>query len=239
MKGKTALVTGAASGIGLATARAFLQRGAMVIGADLHRGELDAEASFARCDVSSPEEVDALFDSIGQLDYAVNNAGVEGGRGNAAEYDIADWNRVLAVNLTGVFLCQRRELSLMIARGSGAIVNVASIFGMRGARNAPAYVASKHGVIGLTRAAALEVAARGIRVNAVCPGYIETPMVMERGMAAGSNPDKMQLILAKQPQRRLGKPEEVAESIVWLCSDAASLVNGDALVVDGGLTSRA
>jgi NAD(P)-dependent dehydrogenase (short-subunit alcohol dehydrogenase family) len=239
MNGRVALVTGASSGIGRATALAFHREGATVIAADLAPGDLPQAVRQVRCDVASSAEVGALFAAIGRLDFAVNNAGVEGGRGMTSEYDLDEWQRVLSINLTGVFHCLRAELKLMLPERSGAVVNVASIFGARGATSAPAYVASKHGVVGLTRAAALEVANRGIRVNAVCPGYVETPMVMDRGLGAGRDPAKLAEIVDRQPIRRLGRPEEVAEAILWLCSDASSLVNGETLFTDGGLTARA
>lgn len=239
MIGKIALVTGAGSGIGLAVTRTFLREGARVIAADIERGATPSEARFVRCDVSSADDVAALFDSIERLDVAVNNAGVEGARGVVADYDLAEWQRVLAINLTGVFLCMQQEIRLMQRTGGGAIVNVSSIYGARGAANAPAYTASKHGVLGLTRSAALEVATSGIRVNAVCPGYIETPMVMERGLAAGSDPEKYARIAERQPIKRLGRPEEIAEAVLWLASDGSSFVSGAALFADGGLTAKA
>ena len=239
MEGRIALVTGGGSGIGLATARLLLTRGAQVVVADRERGATPDEARFVRCDVSNPAEVANLFASVEHLDIAVNNAGVEGGRGTVDDYDFAEWQRVLAINLTGVFLCMQQELRLMLKGGGGAIVNVSSIYGERGAANAPAYTTAKHGVLGLTRSAALAYAERGIRVNAVCPGYIETPMVMERGLAAGSDPEKLARLVDRQPMKRLGRAEEIAETIVWLASDAASLVNGAALFADGGLTAKA
>lgn len=252
LRGKVALVTGAASGIGRATALAFSRAGAQVIVSDVDdRGGEETLAMmaaagdaglFLRCDVSRGAEVAELVghaaERYGRLDCAVNNAGVEGQRASIDEYEEADWRRVIEVNLTGVWLCMKYELQAMLRQGSGSIVNVASIFGAAGARRAPAYVASKHGVIGLTRAAALENAQRGIRVNAVCPGYVETPMLMDRGLNIAENPHLLADVVAKQPIGRLGRPEEIAEVIVWLASDAASLVTGVALAADGGFLAQ-
>jgi len=240
-QGKVALVTGAASGIGRAVAQAFVRERAHVIASDINICDIDG-AMPARCDVTKAAEAEALvaraIDAFGRIDCAVNNAGVEGARGPVAEYADADWMHVMNVNLHGVFFCMKHELRAMRQQGAGAIVNVASIFGMRGATEAPAYVASKHGVIGLTRAAALEVASQGIRVNAVCPGYTQTPMLMDRGIQARRDPAAMARIVAREPMERLGSPREIAEAILWLCSDAASFVTGEALAVDGGFLAR-
>jgi NAD(P)-dependent dehydrogenase (short-subunit alcohol dehydrogenase family) len=239
--GKVAIVTGAASGIGRAVAQAFVRERARVIAADIEICEIDG-ALPARCDVTKPAQVEALvaraIDEFGRLDCAVNNAGVEGARAAVADYDDAEWARVVNVNLSGVFFCMKHELRAMTRQGAGAIVNVASIFGLRGAAEAPAYAASKHGVIGLTRAAALEVAEHGVRVNAVCPGYVATPMVMDRALNARRDPAAMARIVAREPMQRLGSPREIAEAILWLCSDAASFVTGEALAVDGGFLAR-
>jgi len=240
-QGKVALVTGAASGIGRAVAQAFVRERAHVIASDINICDIEGAVP-ARCDVTKAAEAEALvaraIDAFGRIDCAVNNAGVEGARGPVAEYDDAEWMRVMNVNLHGVFFCMKHELRAMRQQGSGAIVNVASIFGMRGATEAPAYVASKHGVVGLTRAAALEVASQGIRVNAVCPGYTQTPMLMDRGIQARRDPAAMARIVAREPMERLGSPREIAEAILWLCSDAASFVTGEALAVDGGFLAR-
>lgn len=250
--GKVALVTGAGSGIGRATAKALLAEGARVVVCDvddtalqsLHR-EIDAQQSevlAVHCDVSSQESIQRLFDSIfahyAQLDVAVNNAGVEGGQTPVAEMAEREWRRVLDINLTGVFLCMQQELRAMLPRRRGAIVNVSSIYGLLGARTASAYTAAKHGVIGLTKSAALEVADRGIRVNAVCPGYIVTPMLMERGLKLSDNDEKLSEMLERQPMGRLGDVEEIAQTILWLASDRSSLVNGHALVADGGFSIK-
>lgn len=240
-EGKAVIVTGAASGIGRAAAQAFVREGARVLASDVNLCDVEG-ALPARCDVTKPAQVEALvaraIDEFGRLDCAVNNAGIEGARAAVADYDDAEWAHVLNVNLSGVFFCMKHELRAMTRQGGGAIVNVSSIFGMRGAAEAPAYTAAKHGVVGLTRAAALEVAAHGVRVNAVCPGYVATPMVMDRGLNARRDPGSMARIVAREPMQRLGSPREIAEAILWLCSDAASFVTGEALAVDGGFLAR-
>ena len=240
-EGKVALVTGAASGIGRAVAQAFVRERARVIAADIDICDIEGAVP-ARCDVTKPAQVEAVvartIDEFGRVDCAVNNAGIEGARAPLAEYDDAEWMRVMNVNLSGVFFCMKHELRAMTRQGGGAIVNVSSIFGLRGAADAAAYVAAKHGVIGLTRAAALEVASQGIRVNAVCPGYTATPMVMDRGLQARHDPAAMARMVAREPMERLGSPREIAEAILWLCSDAASFVTGEALAVDGGFLAR-
>lgn len=250
--GKVALVTGAASGIGRATAVAFAQAGAKVVVADVGAEggqetvrliERDGgNARFVRCDVAHGAEVEALVraavEAYGGLDFAVNNAGIEGVMAATADYPEDVWRRVLDVNLTGPWLCMRAEIPQLHTRGGGAIVNMASILGVVGFANAAAYTAAKHGLIGLTQVAALEYAAQGIRVNAICPAFIETPMVMERGIAAGSHLEVRQQLEQLHPIGRLGKPEEIAAAALWLCSDGASFVTGHALLVDGGYTAR-
>ena len=246
--GKVALVTGAGGGIGRATALAFAREGARVVVSDLAGagGEETARlvndagggALHVACDVTRPGEVEALVtaaaERFGRLDCAHNNAGVEGAYARTADCDEEDFDRTCAVNLKGVSLCLRAEIAHMLEAGGGAIVNTASVAGVEGAKNLPAYVASKHGVMGLTRTAALEYATRGIRVNAVCPGPIRTRMleaIMEE------NPRMEPAMIAAVPMRRLGAPEEIAEAVVWLCSDRASYVTGQGLVVDGGFTA--
>ncbi len=248
LEGKVSLVTGAASGIGRATALVFAEEGARLVLADVDEagghetvrlvGEAGGEADFIACDVSDSAQVAALVEGcverFGQLDCAFNNAGVGGESAPLAEYDEGAWNRVLAVNLTGVFLCMKSELRQMVAQGGGAIVNAASLVGVMGYPKLGAYNAAKHGVIGLTRTAALEYASHGIRVNAVCPGWIETPMVMDSGPQPASIPAVYDALAGLMPLGRLGKPEEVAAAVAWLCSDAASFVTGHPLLVDGG-----
>lgn len=249
MTGRVAIVTGAASGIGRATALAFAARGASVMVSDVmvDGGEETVQlirdqggrASFVRADVANDADVKALVertvDEYGRLDYAFNNAGIEGENGATAECSEENFDRVIAVNLKGVWLGMKYEIPAMLANGGGAIVNCSSVAGLVGFPNLPAYVASKHGVVGLTKAAALDYATSGIRVNAVCPGVIATPMV-ER-VTAGS-PEVEAAYAAFQPLGRMGTSEEIAESVVWLCSDAGAFVTGHAMAVDGGLVAR-
>jgi len=250
---KVALVTGAASGIGRATALAFAREGTNVVVSDIAAQggeetvrlikEAGGEATFLKCDVSQSEEVKALVtkavDTYGRLDYDLNIAGIEGTLATTADYPEDVWNKVIAINLTGPYLCMKYALPQMLKQGAGVIVNMASILGVVGFATAGAYTAAKHGLIGLTQVmTALEYATQGIRVNAVCPGFIETPMVMERGLAAGSHPEVYQQIAILHPMKRLGKPEEIAEAVVWLCSEAASFVTGHTLIVDGGYTAQ-
>jgi NAD(P)-dependent dehydrogenase (short-subunit alcohol dehydrogenase family) len=248
LEGKVSLVTGAASGIGRATALVFADEGAKLVLADIDEvggketvrlvGERGGEAVFFVCDVTDSAQVAALVgecaERFGRLDCAFNNAGIGGESARLADYDEDAWNRVLAVNLTGVFLCMKSELRQMVAQGGGAIVNAASLVGVMGYPNLGAYNAAKHGVVGLTRTAALEYASAGIRVNAVCPGWIETPMVMESGPQPASIAEVYEALASLMPLGRLGKPEEVAAAVAWLCSDAASFVTGHPLLVDGG-----
>ena len=249
LEGKVALITGAASGIGRATALVFADEGAMVVVADVDEPggnetvrlvrSRGGEADFVGCDVTDSaqvaEAVGACAERFGRLDCAFNNAGVGGESARLAEYDEEDWNRVLAVNLTGVFLCMKSELRQMVAQGGGAIVNAASVVGVMGYPNLGAYNAAKHGVVGLTRTAALEYAAHGIRVNAVCPGWIETPMVMERGPQPASIPSVYDALAGLMPLGRLGKPEEVARVVHFLAADASSYITGQIWGVNGGM----
>jgi NAD(P)-dependent dehydrogenase (short-subunit alcohol dehydrogenase family) len=239
--GKVAIVTGAASGIGRAVAQALLRAGAKVLASDVEECDLEGAAAM-RCDVTKHDDVEALvahaIERFGRLDCAVNNAGIEGARAPISDYDDDEWRRVIDVDLGGVFLCLKHELRAMMRQGGGAIVNVSSIFGQRGATEAPAYVAAKHGVIGLTRAAARVGAQHGNPGTPHSPGYTATPMVMDRGLNARRDPAVMARIVAREPMERLGSAREIAEAILWLCSDAASFVTGEALAVDGGFLAR-
>ncbi|HEX6311298.1 MAG TPA: SDR family oxidoreductase, partial [Acidimicrobiia bacterium] len=229
-------------GLGRACALAFGEAGASVLVADVDPdggGEtvarIDGPAEFLRVDATRPEDVEAMVahavDTFGRLDFAVNNAGMTGVNAPTAEYTLDDWNRAIALNLTGVFLCLKYEIPAMLATGGGAIVNMASGAGLVGFPGLPAYVASKHGVVGLTKAAALEYVKSGVRINAVCPGSTRTPM-LEGFM--GGNEAIEKAMTAGVPLGRLGRPEEIAAAVVWLCSDAASFVVGHAMAVDGG-----
>lgn len=243
--GRVALVTGGASGIGRASALAFAARGATVVVAD--RDEAGgaetvaqltvsgATALFVPVDVTEPSQlvdlVATTVEEFGRLDCALNNAGIPGTYAGLEDQRLEDWDRTLAVNLTSVFLSMQAEIPALLDVGGGAIVNTSSAAGLMGFANLPAYVASKHGVIGLTKSVALEFASQGIRVNAVCPGSIRTPML--EGFAGTEQ--ALEGMGRMQPIGRLGTPEEVADAVVWLCSDGASFVTGHALAVDGGV----
>ena len=243
MDGKVALVTGASGGIGRAAALAFARSGASVIVSDVQdeKGEetvqlitdMGAKAAFQHCNVASEDEVKALItraiSEYGQLDYACNNAGIN--EIARDEYELDVWDRSISINLTGVMLCIKAEVEAMVQSGGGAIVNTASIMGLTGNAMQPAYTAGKHGIVGLTRHAALKFAGSGVRVNCVCPGVIETPMTD----VVAQNPETKQMMENMTPMKRMGQPEEIAAAIAWLCSDQASFVTGHPLVVDGGV----
>jgi NAD(P)-dependent dehydrogenase (short-subunit alcohol dehydrogenase family) len=243
---KVALLTGAGSGIGQATARIFAREGARLVLADvMEEGgnrtlkmvqDLGAEAIFVKCDVSRWADVEAAVAKavaiFGRLDCAFNNAGIEGQGGDTHQCTEENWNRVIAINLTGVWYCLKAEVAQLLKQGgSGAIVNTASDAGLAGVPHMPAYVASKHGVAGLTRAAALEYGKHGIRINAVCPGPIRTPMT---GRMFEKRPEMEQKMTRAEPLRRMGEPGEIGEAVAWLCSDHASYVTGLPMPVDGG-----
>lgn len=249
LEGKVTLVTGGGSGIGRASALAFAREGGKVIIADVAivsgketvqiTKRAGGEAIFVEADVTKAAEVEALVDkavkTYGRLDCAFNNAGIEGSGSLTADCSEENWDRTINVNLKGVWLCIKYEIPWMLNHGGGAIVNMSSVVGLVGAENRPAYVASKHGIVGLTKAAALEYAKSGIRVNAVCPGIIRTPM-MDR--ITSGDPQAEASRIEREPVGRMGTPEEIAEAVVWLCSDAASFVTGHTMIVDGGWVAQ-
>jgi NAD(P)-dependent dehydrogenase (short-subunit alcohol dehydrogenase family) len=249
LDGKAALVTGGGSGLGRASAIALAHAGATVTVADVNEQggketaalvfeDAGGDGDFVRADVTQPDDVAAMVEKTvarwGHLDCAVNNAGMTGTAAPTADYTLDDWNRTIALNLTSVFLCLKHEIPAMIERG-GSIVNMASGAGLVGFAGLPAYVASKHGVVGLTKAAALEYAKQGVRINAICPGSTRTPM-LEGFMGGDEQVERM--MTRAVPLGRLGRPEEIADAVVWLCSDAASFVAGHALAVDGGSVAQ-
>ncbi len=248
LEGKVSLITGGSSGIGRAAVFAFAREGAVVTIADVDAAgaeetrrlarEAGGDVAFVRADVTRAADVERMVGEVvarhGRLECAFNNAGVLGDHGPTAACAEENWDRVLAVNLKGVWLCMKYEILQMLKQPGGAIVNTSSAAGLTGWGYRPAYAASKHGVTGLTRAAALEYAPVNIRVNAVCPGIIQTPM-MEA--SAGGDAEVVARRHALHPMGRMGRPEEVAAAVVWLCSDAASFVTGHALAVDGGLVA--
>ncbi len=248
LKNKVVLVTGAASGIGQAIALVAAREGARLVLSDIdeHAGQavvkqvrdLGAEVLFATSDVGKPEDAQALVDQAmthyGRLDVACNNAGIGGESALLADYPLHAWAQVININLSGVFYGMKAQIPAMLANGGGAIVNTASILGMVGMATAPAYTAAKHGVIGLTQAAAIAYSAQGLRINAVGPGFIHTPMVH----ALEDDADTKAALIAAHPIGRLGLPEEVAELVVWLASSRASFVTGAYYPVDGGYLAR-
>jgi NAD(P)-dependent dehydrogenase (short-subunit alcohol dehydrogenase family) len=253
LDGKAVLITGAASGIGRATALEAHAEGARLLLADLRdeQGEALAReiaqdggsAAYARCDVTDEAQVEALVAQavrdLGRLDGAFNCAGILGALGNVGDTALEDWRRIIGVDLDGVFLCTKHELRAMAAQGSGSILNMASAAGLIGWPAAAGYVAAKHGVVGLSKSAALEYAQQGIRVNAMCPSYVMTPMV-EKDLfedALGNDRDLIEAARANHPIGRFGRPDEIAAACVWLLSDKASFVTGTAMSVDGGYTA--
>lgn len=247
-EGRVAIVTGAASGIGRAVALLYARGGAKVVVSDLdedggrHTVELieaeGGEARFFRANVSVPEECEALVaDAVGawgSLDIACNNAGVGGEAALTADYTVDDWKRVIDVNLGGVFYCMRSQIPAMLQSGAGSIVNMTSILGQVGFATSPAYVSTKHGVVGLTKTAAIEYAQQKIRINAVGPAFIRTPMIEE----LENDPETYEMLVASHPMGRLGEPWEVAELVGFLSSDRASFMTGGYYAVDGGYLAR-
>ena len=249
LENKVALVTGAGSGIGRASSLILAREGAKMVVSDIDASgaeetlslikERGGDGVFVHADVSKSNDVQELISravsTYGRLDCAYNNAGIEGYMsGRLHEYPEETWDRLVDINIKGVWLCLKYEIPLMLEQGGGAIVNTASVAGLVGARRLSAYIASKHAVVGLTKAAALEYAQDGIRVNAVCPGTIDTPM-LDRLIAGWKTDEDMN---TRQPIGRMGTPAEIAETVAWLCSDAASLVTGIAMAVDGGQTAE-
>ena len=246
-KGKVAVVTGGASGIGRATSLAFAKQGAKVAVVDWKENDemvdlikdLGSEAIFIKCDVSKAEEVKAMVAKViaafGRLDYAFNNAGIEGTQANTFDCTEQNWDKTIGVNLKGIWLCMKYEIPELLKQGKGAIVNCASVAGLIGFAGLPAYVASKHGVVGLTKTTALEYAKLGIRVNAVCPGVIQTPMI---DRLTGKTKEAIEQFTGLEPMGRFGLPEEIANAVVWMCSDEASFVTGHAMTADGGFVAQ-
>ncbi len=248
MQGKVALVTGGGSGIGRSCVEAFARNGAAVIVSDVDEGggaesvrlveSAGGRATFVRADVSQPADCEAMIgkaiEHFGRLDYACNNAGIGGEQNMIADTSVDGWQKVIAINLSGVFYCMKYEIPAMLRNGGGAIVNMASILGAVGFANSAAYVAAKHGVLGLTQNATLEYSAQNVRVNTVGPGFIRTPLIAE----LENDRQAYEMLVSLHPIGRLGQPEEVAELVVWLCSDRASFVTGAYIPVDGGYLAR-
>ena len=244
---KVAVITGASSGIGKATAVLFARKGAKVAVVDWKDGNETAdiiktaggESIFIKCDVSNDADVQAMtknvIEKFGGIDLAFNNAGIEGISAPTHECTMENWDKTLNINLKGVWLCMKYQIPQMRKQGKGAIVNCSSVAGLIGIPYIPAYAASKHGLIGLTKAAALENSRKNIRINAVCPGVILTPMI---DRYTGGSKESLDQLTAAEPVGRAGKPEEIAEAVAWLCSEAASFVTGVALPVDGGWVAQ-
>ena len=247
--GRVALVTGGASGLGRVSAIALAKEGVNVVVSDVvvSEGEATVEmitqaggrAIFVKADVTKSAEVEAMVQktvkAFGRLDFALNNAGIDGVRARTADYPEDVWHQVVNVNLTGVFLCLKFELPLMVKQGSGVIVNMSSVAGVTGFPGHAAYTASKHGVIGLTKTAAIDYAKAGIRVNAICPAYTRTPMLTRM---LDQSPDLEARLISRVPLRRLGTAEEIAQAVIYLFSDAAAFITGHSLVMDGGIVAE-
>ena len=246
-KNKVVVVTGGSSGIGKATALSFAQKGAKVVVVDwIENSETMSllkktgeKFLFIKCDVSKESDVKAMIEktikTFGRLDYAFNNAGIEGKSAPTQDCTEENWDKVIGINLKGIWLCMKYEIPEMLKQGKGAIVNCASVAGLVGFAGLPAYVASKHAVVGLTKTAALENAKLGIRINAVCPGIIATPM-MDRLIKNDKEAEKQ--FVGLEPVGRFGQPQEIANAVIWLCSDQASFVTGHAMAVDGGFVTQ-
>ena len=249
LEGKVALVTGGSTGIGRATAQIFVREDAKVAVADVNVEGAEetvrlikaagSEAIFIKTDVSQAADTQAMVKKVvetyGRLDCAFNNAGIEGDFQPTQDYDEVMWDRVIDINLKGIWLSMKAELPQMLSQGGGAIVNTSSVAGLIGMPTASAYSAAKHGVVGLTKTAALEYAKAGIRVNAVCPGGTDTPMLQR---AFGKSPGMEEGVASAEPVGRLSQPAEIGEAVVWLCSDAASFVTGHPMAVDGGFVAQ-
>ena len=246
-KNKVALITGGSFGIGRATAIAFAKKGTKIVIADWKENQetMDliensgGEAIFVKCDVSKSEDVKAMVEetinTFGQLDYAFNNAGIEGASAPTQDCTEENWDKTIDINLKGIWLCMKYEIPEMRKNRKGVIINCSSVAGLIGFQGLPAYVASKHGVIGLTKTAALENAPLGIRINAVCPGVIQTAMI---DRLTGKTKEAIKQFTELEPVGRFGQPEEIANAVIWLCSDEASFVTGVAMPVDGGFVAQ-
>ena len=247
-EGKVSLVTGGGSGIGQAACRLYAREGARVVVSDIDekggnetteeiRG-MNGDAIFVRADVSKPEDCEAMvaaaLGQYGRLDIAFNNAGIGGESNPTADYSVEGWQKVISINLSGVFYCMKYQIPAMLNSGGGAIVNMASILGQVAFENSSAYVAAKHGVVGLTKNAALEYAKQGLRINSVGPAFIRTPLIA----ALEENKQAEDMLISLHPIGRLGEPEEVAEAVIWLSSEKASFVTGAYFEIDGGYLAR-